>query len=98
MRDEFHRWIQQGITAEELQDAIESYTLRFQRTVTSEQFLVEELVEGLDRGRTLQFQGDLLARIQSLTVEKVAQVLQTVLGENDFAEILAGDLPDGPDA
>jgi zinc protease len=98
MREEVQRWVQEGITDEELKDAIESYTLRFRRTLTNEQFLVQELVDGFARDRTLRFRGDLLDDIQKLTVRDVADVLQSVLGNSGFAEILAGDLPAGPDA
>ena len=58
------RWIAEGITDEELAEAKQSYALRFQRSLASDTYVLGKLVTGLKLDRTLEYQQQLLEKIQ----------------------------------
>jgi zinc protease len=92
IRTEVTEWIHQGITEEELAEARHSYALKFENRLANEQFLVNELVEGLEIDRTLGFQKQLLGKIEALSATGIRQSIQKVLGGAPMVEMSAGDL------
>ncbi|MCH7814631.1 MAG: insulinase family protein [Planctomycetes bacterium] len=92
MREEFAKWMAEGITDEELADARTSYALKFENTLANDRFVLGELVSGLEIDRTFVYRADLLAKIQSLTKADIQRVLAERLKDAPFVEMQAGDL------
>lgn len=90
MREEIQEWMTQGITEEELQEAKQSYALQFERMISNEGYLVGELSSGLELDRTLQFRGDMVEKIKSLTVQDIQNALQHVFANAPMIELTAG--------
>ncbi len=91
MREEIAAWIEKGITDEELAEAQTSYELKFKSSLASERYLLDEIAEGLELDRTLQFRAELLEKIKALTPADIRAALQDVLGKAAMIEIQAGD-------
>jgi zinc protease len=92
MREEIKKWIAEGVTDEELTEGKNSYALRFENHLANDRFVAVDLAFGLEIDRTLQFEADVLAKIQALTKEDIQRILKKRLGGAPFAEMKAGDL------
>ncbi len=95
MREEVSRWITEGITDEELAEAKQSYALRFERSLASDNYLLDQLVTGLKLDRTLEYQRGLQEKIQQLSVADIRAALTKTLGDVSLVEMMAGDLERG---
>jgi zinc protease len=91
MRDELQNWLHQGLTAEELREAKKSYALKFESSLANERYLLGKLVSGLELDRTLQFEADLVEKIQNLTQDDIRAALHEVFGDAKMVELMAGD-------
>ncbi len=96
MREEFRKWIAEGVTDEELEEGTKSYALKFENSLANDRFVVRELVSGLEIGRTLQYQAGVVEKIQNLTTGDIQGVLTKHLAGAVFVEIKAGDLEGAP--
>jgi zinc protease len=96
MREELQKWMTQGITEEELDEAKQSYALQFERMISDEGFLVGELTSGLELGRTLTFRGDIMDKIQALTVADIQGALERVFSNAPMVELTAGSVIGDP--
>ncbi len=92
MQEEWQRWVARGIDDDELLEAKKGYSSRFERTLTNPQFLVGEILSGLDNDRTLQFRADLMQHIESLTADQIQESLKRQLGAVPIVEMMAGDV------
>jgi zinc protease len=92
MREEIDRFIAEGVPADELADAKQSYRLTFMNDLSNDGRVAGMLAEGLEIGRTMQFQEDLLAAIDALTVDGVREALQRHLGDAEYVVVRAADL------
>ncbi len=92
MREEIQRWLQDGITEEELSEAKKSYPLKFKNRLANEQYVLGELVEGLEIDRTLQYRADMLARMQQLSAADIRAALAQTFADAVMVELMAGDL------
>lgn len=92
MRDEVRKWLQDGITEKELTEAKNSYPLKFKNRLANEQFVLGELVEGLEINRTMQYRADQLARMQQLTLQDIKAALGQAFAQAPMVELMAGDL------
>ena len=92
MREEISRWIDQGITEEELEDGKKSFALKFQNRLASDRFVVGRLRAYLETGRTFEHDARKLAAIQALTVADVRDVLKRRFEGAEFTMVKAGDM------
>ena len=92
MEEEIVSWISDGITEEELEEAKQSYLLKFESRNSGEQFLAGELARGLEMDRTLEFRANLQEQIAALTLDDIKAALQAVLSEAEMAQLVAGDV------
>lgn len=96
MREEFVKWIADGVTDEELAEGKTSYVLKFNNSLANDQFVAGQLADGLKTGRTFAYHADLLAKIQSLSTADIKSTLSKHLGNAPFYEVKAGDLEAPP--
>lgn len=93
MTAEMERWRAEGVTDAELKDGQESYALQLKNDLADDSKVVRMLAEDLEIGRTFAFQSDLVARIRALAPGDVKAVLAQLLGDREYQDIVAGDLP-----
>lgn len=96
MMEEVRRWINDGVTREELDDARKSNRLSVLRGFGTDSTLAETLRDGLFLGRTLKWNADRLDAVDKLTVEEVNGALKRRLAGLAFHEVRAGDLAPPP--
>ncbi|MEW6745138.1 MAG: pitrilysin family protein [Planctomycetota bacterium] len=92
MREEIGRWIAEGVTEEELHQGKERMALMFEESLAYDLTLAGLLADGLEWDRTLQFEVELLEKIERLTTADVQRVLEKRLGGLPFIEVITGDL------
>jgi zinc protease len=92
MREEMERWIEAGITEEELAAAKKSFAEEFELELADDAFVARQLTRALETGRSFSYHADLQGRVQSLTAEDVLAAIRRHLGDAPFIEIQAGDL------
>ena len=95
MRDEFRKWVEAGITSEELARAKESYRLDFLGTLAEDGAVAGMLNQGLYTDRTMQWEIDQLRQIAALTVEQVNAAIKQRFASAQFVEVVAGDVKEG---
>jgi zinc protease len=76
LRAAFDGWIAEGPTAEELAEGRQAYTRAFEGRMADDRFVCRLLLDGLENGRTLAYQRELLERIEAVTQEEVARALE----------------------
>jgi len=91
LKGEIEKWLAEGITETELEEAKNSYELKFKSTLASESFLLSQLTSGLELDRTLEFRGELMKKIKALTVDDIKAALQRVFSDKEMVLVLAGD-------
>ena len=91
MKEEIDKWIADGLTAEELEEAKVSYDLNFRRSLGSESYLLSELASGLELGRSLQYRQDLMDAVQGLSLSEIKETLNSVLMDAPMVSVSAGD-------
>ena len=72
----------------------QGWTLQFENTLTSDQYLAGELLTGLEIGRTFTYHENLIRNVNRLTLEEIAQTLKDRLSSATMVELKAGDLED----
>jgi zinc protease len=97
LRAEFARWIEKGVSAEELAEGSQGYTKAFDARMADDNFIARQLLDGLENGRTFEYQKKLLERVRSLTPEDVSKTINDHLKQAAFVDIKGGDLEDQTD-
>ncbi len=91
IREEFDRLIQEGVTAQELEDAKRGYLQSQQVSRADDATLAQTLAENLEYDRTMAFYADLESKIESLTPEQVVAALKRHVDPDKFVLVAAGD-------
>ncbi len=90
--EEVQRWIDDGLTEKELEEAKNSYGLKYTARLTQDSYLVRQLLSGLELDRTLHFQQNIVDKIQTLSLDDIKNALHATLKNHPLAIITAGDL------
>ncbi len=91
LREEVQQWIADGLTDQELEEAKNSYQLKYLSQLGNRRFLLEQLSSGLELGRTLEFRQQRQDKINALTNAEIRSALRDILGEAALVELKAGD-------
>jgi zinc protease len=91
VEEEVARILRDGVTPEELKRAKDGYLKQLAVTRTNDSALTGMLAENLYVGRTMQFQADLEAKIQAVSVDDVNAALRKYLDPKQISVITAGD-------
>ena len=92
MREEFDKWMRDGVTEEELEEGKTSYGLQFENRLADDGYVAGQLMSGLEHDRTMQFRKSVVDRIQKLSTADVKQALDDHISDVAFVEVKAGDL------
>ena len=91
MREEYARWIRDGISATELRDAVSWLLTQREQGRASDGAVAGALSSNLFLDRTMQFQADIDARLKTLTVEEVNAAIRKHFKPEDLSVYVAGD-------
>ena len=91
MREELARLVADGITAEELRDAVSGLLTEREQARASDQQVAGMLQDQLFFGRTMQFTADLDAKYRALTLEQVNAAIRRHLDPAKLSVVTAGD-------
>jgi zinc protease len=92
MREEFDKWIAKGVTEEELAEGKLGYFKQWEGQLANDEYVSGALLSGLELDRTLEFDAEQMAKIQSLTLEEISGTLQKWLKDTGRFELIAGDM------
>ncbi len=91
VREELARLVKDGITAEELKDAVAGTLTERQQARAEDGTVAGMLADQLFYGRTMQFTADLDAKYAALTVDQVNAAIRTYFKPDALSVFLAGD-------
>ncbi|NUO76809.1 MAG: insulinase family protein [Lysobacter sp.] len=91
MREEYARWIRDGVSADELRDAVAGLLTQREQGRASDGAIAGVLSSNLFLDRTMQFQADIDARLKTLTVEEVNAAIRKHFKPEDLSVYVAGD-------
>ncbi|HET9627109.1 MAG TPA: pitrilysin family protein [Kofleriaceae bacterium] len=91
MREEIGKLVAGGVTADELAAAKTGLLTDFERSLSSDSFVLRQLSDGLLTGRTMEFWAQRNAAIGQLTVEQVNATIKRQLKPDQLVRVIAGD-------
>lgn len=91
LQEEYEKWVQKGITAEELKDSKQSFKATLDNMLSNDSYVVNNLASNLELGRSFDFQAQLLKNIEKLSVADVQAALNQYVAPAKLAEVKAGD-------
>ena len=94
-REELAKLIADGITAEELRDAVSGILTERQQGRAEDSSVADMLADQLYYGRTMQFTAELDAKYQALTLEQVNAAIRKYLKPDQLSVFTAGDFASG---
>ena len=92
MNEEMRRWIDNGVTEQELLEAKKSNRLEFLGELNEDSVVAGMLASGLYLNRTMKWDADRLDAIDALNVQQVNDTVKKRLSGAQFFELKAGDL------
>jgi len=91
IREEFRRWLQEPIPADELAEARTGYAESFKTQLSDDRRLVATLLENLRFDRLIRFQQEIIDAPLELDGSQIQAALQRQLGDAPFVDLKAGD-------
>ena len=92
MREELDQWIEKGVTEDELAEGKQGFAKQWEGQLANDEYVAGTLLSGLKLGRTMEFEAERMAEIQSLTLEEISQNLKKWLADKGRYELIAGDM------
>ncbi|MEN9455595.1 MAG: hypothetical protein RL210_1114 [Pseudomonadota bacterium] len=89
--EEFQRWVQQGISQQELRDARSGLLKEMHLARSDDAVLAGMLLEQLRLGRTLDFTAQLEKQLAALPLDQVNASLRRIMGNAGLLTVAAGD-------
>lgn len=91
LNEEIQKAISKGFTKEEFDNSLKSWLQNRQTTLGVDEFLVRELRENLDLGKTFKDYEDFETKVKSLDVQKVNTALVKYFDPKKFVVVNTGD-------
>ena len=92
MEEEYQNLLTKPIDNALIEEAKQSFKTMFDSRLANDDYLNAILGGGLESGRTLLFQAQLLERIANLTADQINKALQKYLTPEPLAKVKAGDI------
>ncbi|MDR3491879.1 MAG: insulinase family protein [Gammaproteobacteria bacterium] len=92
MEEEYHRWIEKGVTEQELIEGKQSFQLHFNNLLANDGYVLQTLGAMIDVNRTFGFYAQMLSQVWELKTEDIHRVLEIFLRDAPVAKVKAGDL------
>lgn len=91
MREEYARLVRDGVSADELRDAVSGLLTQREQNRASDGTVAGALANNLFYGRTMQFSADIDNRLRALTVQDVNAAIRKHFKPDQLSVYLAGD-------
>jgi zinc protease len=91
LREELSRFVRDGVTAEELRDAVSGLLTQRRQARASDGNVAGTLASNLYYGRSMQYHAELDARLAALTVDEVNAAIRRHVDPSKLSVYLAGD-------
>jgi zinc protease len=92
MKEEMTKWVNAGVTEEELSKAKEAWKLEYLGALAEDGNVAGMLSSNLYTNRTMQWDIDQLKAMQNLTTAQVNEAIKQRFSGAQFVEIIAGDV------
>jgi zinc protease len=90
--EELARWVKDGVTTEELEQARSGFLQQQKIARSSERALAGMLAQQLYEGRTMKYEEELEERVRQLTPESIAAAVRKHIDPARLCSVAAGDL------
>jgi zinc protease len=94
IREELERFVREGVTAQELNDAVSGLQAERKQQRAEDKDLVALLSRQSAMGRTMAWEADFDARLRALTVDAVNAAIRQHLKPETLSVFAAGDFPE----
>ena len=91
MLEEYHRWLEHGVTEQELIESKQSNKLAFNNSLAQDTFVIQKLSSMLNVNRTFGYYAQFFNRIEKLQTEDIHKALEMFLKNAPVAMVKAGD-------
>jgi len=91
MKEEWERFVAEGVGDLELKNAQESIWLSFENLLASDSYLVSTLARDLEIGRNFTWRENLFLRMKKLSAADIKRAVQKWWQEARFSQVIAGD-------
>ena len=91
MLEEYHRWLKDGVTEQELIESKQSNQLAFNNSLANDAFKIQKLSSMLNVNRTFGYYAEFLNRVEQLQIEDIQKALDIFLQNAPVARVKAGD-------
>ncbi len=91
VKEEWEKFLSEGVTETELRNAQESMWLSFENNLANDGYLVNALTNDLDIGRTFLWREQFFNRIKQITPEEITAALSNWWSTAKFSIVVAGD-------
>lgn len=92
LREEYHRWINDGVEEIELAEAKISFSATIMNSLSNDRYVTSVLVDNLQSERSFTYYRELLNDIDRLTVAGVNKIVQKYLAHAPLVQVVAGDV------
>jgi len=91
LQEEYHRWIDKGVTEQELLEGKQSFQLYFNNLLANDGYVLQTLGSMIDVNRTFGYYAQLLNQMGQLSTEDIHKMLEMFLSNAPVAMVKAGD-------
>jgi zinc protease len=91
LKEEYHRWIETGVTENELQEARFGFQQYLDKIIAEDKFVMQSLAYMSDINRTFGYYRQMLDKIDQLQTADIKRVLGIFLSKEPIAMVKAGD-------
>ena len=92
LREEYERWLENGVTEQELTEGKQSFKLYFNNLLSHNSFVIRALGSMMEMNRTFAYYTQFLNQIAALQTHDIQNALTTYLQPAPVAIVKAGDL------
>lgn len=92
LQQEYQRWIEKGVTEQELQECKQSFRLYFNNVIANDGLVLQTLASMIDVNRTFGYYTQMLDAMDKLQTEDIYKVLEIFISKEPVAIVKAGDL------
>jgi zinc protease len=91
MNEEYARFLDSGVTVEELRDGQQSFKSRFDNLLANDRFVVRVLSSDIENARTFVFQQSIVDAIMKLSPDVILNALKKYVVPSAVSRVKAGD-------
>jgi zinc protease len=91
LKEEYHRWVDKGVTEQELQECKQSFQLYFSNVLANDAIVLQTLASMINVNRTFGYYAQLLDKMDQLQTIDIQKVLEIFLSNEPIAVVKVGD-------